>query len=561
MKRILFSLLFLLLALGAHAQELVTATVTVVDIPNDGDSIVVNGNTRMWTNSPINGVSWISRTNTLEATTTNLYLHVAATPFVALNLGYSSSTAITLKGSVVAVSFAGTWATVAYATQAVTTMIAVRVPVAGLPQATNRTFVGSELLAAIADYATNSFAVNAPVLTNYLSLGVQPQDVLGPKFFYSISGTNSGLTNGTIVGATISESTYAGTVLALTNGVFETPILVGPTFTNGINFGNPFSSPGPENESQQFGTSAEAFGANSTAVGDAAIAHALGSTAFGSQATVGTNAPSGIALGFKSDAQGGSAIAIGTFSSAANTNSMALGVNALAIHDFSWALGNDTSTTTNNQIRVGNSSHTLSVPGDGGFGQRIAVGSDNFLSWPGGMNRGLILANGAFVSEITTNSVAIFSVSSQPFYRTGTMTEGAEANNRLHNRGWHVTGTGTDYSLTAATTRIDFSGQDPEIELPTAGTYLVTAVVEILNGATANDEYRLKLVNSTDLADIINSERATSSMAAGAIGQVVLHNIIVVDDSKLITLWGHNATAARGTIESERTSLTYVRLY
>lgn len=561
MKKILSGLLLLFLALGASAQELVTATVTVVDIPNNGDTIVVNGNTRTWTNAPLSSVSWIPATNSIAGNTTNLFLHIAATPFTALGLSYAAADAIRLQGSLVAVSFAGSWATVSYSTQLVTSLIAVRVPVAGIPLATNRTFVGVNLLKAINDYATNAFDNNAPALTNYLSLGPAAQEVVGAKLFQSISGTNTSLVGGIISGAAITNSTYAGTVVELTNGLWSSAILVGPTFTNAVNHGNAFQSPGIGSESQQLGQSAEANADNSTAIGDGSVVNGLGGTGLGSQATVESTAPYGVALAFKATVSGGAAVAIGTFADARNTNSMALGVNTVAMHDNSIAFANDTTTTTNNQIRLGNSGHTLSVPGDGSFGQKLAVGSDNYLSWPADLNRGIAFLNGSSPNAQATNAWVLYSEAAEPFYRTGLASEGAEQNNRLHNRGATVTGTGTAYSFTASTARVDYSGQGAEILLPSAGTYFVTGVVTVINGATANDEYHVKLRNFEDDLDITDSERVISNMAASTIAQIHLQNVITVSESRTIVVWGHNGTAARGTSDPATTSLSYVRLY
>lgn len=560
MKRLL-GFLLLFLALGAHAQELVTATVTVVDIPNNGDSIVVNGNTRRWTNSPINGVAWIPTTNTLAATTTNLHLHIAATPFSALQLAYNSATSVRLQGSVIAVSFAGAWANVTYSTQLVTSLISVRVPVAGIPLATNRTFIGVELLKAINNYATNAFDNNAPALTNFLNLGPDFQYVDGPKQFNLISGNFLGLTNGTLDTVTITNAIISGTVITLTGGLWTGPILVSPIFTNAINYGNAFSSPGTGANSQQFGLGAEATGSSGTALGQSALARADVSTALGVEAYVATNAYAGIAIGSKSSAMGGRSMAIGSSAEAYETNGIAFGRSATSIHTNSYALGTDVTTTAADQIRLGNSGHTLSLPGDANFGQKLAIGTAEFADWPSGLNRGIAFLDGSTADAQATNSWVLYGVASEPFYRTGLASEGAEANNRLHNRGATVTGTGTAYSFTGSTARLDYSGQDPELALPSAGTYFITAVIEIVNGATANDEYHCKFRNFEDDLDITDSERVISNLPVSAIGQIHMQNVITVNDAKTIVVWGHNATAARGTSAAARTSLSYVRLY
>jgi hypothetical protein len=131
----------------------------------------------------------------------------------------------------------------------------------------------------------------------------------------------------------------------------------------------------------------------------------------------------------------------------------------------------------------------------------------------------------------------------------------------LHNRSSQVVGSGTDYSLTDAAARVDFGGTDPEIVLPTAGTYLIIVEVSVTAGGTANDTYIFKLYDSTATADISSSQRDLNNAQADKAFHVDLHSTYTVTTASTIQLYGYNSTAARGTVDSDETKLIYVRLY
>lgn len=559
-------LLFLALALPAAAADRITLLISVTNSPTtNGMSLTINGGTRTWTNSASGNPSvLILATNEVGFIATNLFSHLASYPPSGVSLRpMTNTTTIVLvgqTGGALTASKSGDWGSLTLLTNTPATMRTVRVPFTAEDPSVAAANA-DDLISALETFGTSKLASDTPFMTDYLNRFGTNTYTENTVIFGGVGGINAGLTNGTVVGAAITESTFSGTVVALTNGVFETPILVGPIFTNAVNYGNPFNSPGTGNETLQMGQSAEASADNGTAVGDGTVVQGIGGSGFGSQATVEATAPEGVAIAFKASVSGGAAIAIGTFADARKTNTMALGVRTLANHDNSIAIANDTTTTTTNQIRLGNSLHMLSLPGNASFGQRIAAGSDNFLNWPASMNRGLVLVDGAALSAGATNSWVLTSVSGEAFYRTGTTGEGFDQNNRLHNRADSATGTGTDFTLNSTYARVDFSGQDPELTLPTAGTYVVSALVEVLSDTTPYDVYAFKFRNFTDDTDVPDSERGVSNIPASGTGQVVIRNLITITSSKVIHVWGINQTAARGTVRSTRTSIFYERLY
>jgi hypothetical protein len=129
------------------------------------------------------------------------------------------------------------------------------------------------------------------------------------------------------------------------------------------------------------------------------------------------------------------------------------------------------------------------------------------------------------------------------------------------NYGEQVAGAGTDYTLTGATARVDFGTTDAEVTLPTAGTYLLIATVQMQGDASgAGDEVRIKLRNSTDGADV-GIERSVTTHVASTFETCDLMELVTVTAAKTIQLFAFNATSARGLILAAKTAIRYVRLF
>lgn len=128
------------------------------------------------------------------------------------------------------------------------------------------------------------------------------------------------------------------------------------------------------------------------------------------------------------------------------------------------------------------------------------------------------------------------------------------------NRQEQVIGSGTAYTLTNATARIDFGTIDAQVSLPSAGTYLLIANINWQGDAAgAGDDLRFKFRNSTDSADV-GTERQVTCAANSAKGLTTLVEPVVITATKTIQLFGHNATSARGTVLSAQTTIQYVQL-
>jgi hypothetical protein len=180
--------------------------------------------------------------------------------------------------------------------------------------------------------------------------------------------------------------------------------LITPSFalprTNGINFGNAFSSVGAVENSEQFGVGATALAENAIAVGPQASASMYGSSAFGWGAnatgwgsTALTGAASGdysiaiggessgfssICFGASSHAVGDRSVVIGDHSQASGSNSAAIGENLFAWHDRSVAIVFGSASSQANQIMIGSSSHSVVISGTLTV---LGVDTNTLLSW------------------------------------------------------------------------------------------------------------------------------------------------------------------------------------
>ncbi len=121
-------------------------------------------------------------------------------------------------------------------------------------------------------------------------------------------------------------------------------------------------------------------------------------------------------------------------------------------------------------------------------------------------------------------------------------------------------GSGTAYSFTNSYARITYGTTSLQASLPETGVYLVTAIIEIANGATANDVYTCKLYDATNAADITSSERKNDNLSASKTGQMILQNIITTTGAANIQVYGVNTTAARGTSVAANSSLSWVKI-
>lgn len=387
-KRFYLLLVLLVLALPVHLQaadQRVTLSITLTNLPVTSNTLVFTApasKTITWTNvaSSANVITGA----TIAASATNLFRNLAAYAIGAPRLIVSSmtnATNFTIVGEVnqnIAVTPTGTgagnWCSLVLATQTVTTLTTVRVPIASEPTAAARTNVASLLAQGITDYSTNAIGSNSTALLHALQLNTNAQQVLGPKSFDKLNG-------GTNIG-----TLYGGWTSGATN--------INPINTNTINYGNALRS--------------EGIGGNSLQLGSNALAKALRTIAIGADAFA-TNSDA-IAIGNGAISTNTDSIALGRASRASTSTAMALGLSATATGEAANALGSEAVATGYADLATGKEA-TASGGSSSAYGagsaatatNSTAVGVSAVTAGPGST----AIGKGATTSATHTNSVAV----------------------------------------------------------------------------------------------------------------------------------------------------------
>lgn len=349
MKR-LWIIAFLFVCLGASAQQVITATLTVTNIygTTNGETLTLNGTTWTITNNVQNNVQILYGTNTTLAAS-NIYTAFFLNPPSKVLLSWPASTNIVTfqcypgAGLTASInSSPSNWATLTFSTNVASSgTVVVRIPasVEGAPMQTN---IGSQLEQYL-EVSTNAFPQTNTFAANFVGT-TNAQNVTGAKTLTNVAG---------IWGGIVSNSpAIGGNVWGLTNGYYSNSILVNPTLTNGVNYGNAFSSPGTAGGAEQFGIGASAAGSFATAVGDGASAPSNSASAFGNGATAGW--VQSTAIGNAAKANGVGAVALGLSAIASANYSSALGTFAnTANFSNSTAIGYISTNSANNQVMLG----------------------------------------------------------------------------------------------------------------------------------------------------------------------------------------------------------------
>ena len=376
-----------LICLPAAAADRITALITVTNAVGvtNGQTFTVNGNTRTFTNAVWNAATQVLTNNTEVGTKTNLLSQIALNPFsqvIAQDNGTNSFKLVGVSGLALTVSPSAGWATVSYSTQAVSTARALQLPFSALPDPASRTNNADDTAVGLNDHSTFSFFENAVLVANLVGK-TNAQTISGAKVFSSPGG----LWNGSVSNA----PHISGNAGGVTNGVYQTPILVSPKSTNFVNYGNAISSVGANSLSEQFGAGAVASADGATAVGAAAQATAPAAVALGNDSQApGTNS---IATG-GGNAGGASSTAVGVSAEAAAEKSSAFGTAANAGHLNSTAIGAFSTTTASNQVMLGSPGISVVVQNNLSVGTNASVGGH--LSVTSGASFGGPITNSTF---------------------------------------------------------------------------------------------------------------------------------------------------------------------
>ncbi len=363
--RIAIVLAFLLAGGWASGADLITATLSVTNTPiGNTNTFVVAASTRTFTNNVTTSPgTLVQQTNSVSLTATQILNHLTAYPARPGHLlSQSTASNVTIRGlpgEALSVSVSVGWATVTYSTQSLATpTFIVRMPLT-VEAATNQTNIASALIAGLQN-STNAVGTNWTAGTNYLTRGAHPgQYVASPVQF---AGVVRIATAGQATNLNLVNATNSGIIGAVTNGVWTNGVLLSPKLTNGVNYGNALSSPGLGTGSEQFGTGATTTTNFGTAVGNGALA-GWGSFAGGYLASAGSS--NGVAVGGGAEVTQMDGTAVGQSTSVDGYRGNAFGYRAVVDtgHQLSTAIGANTTTTGSNQVRLGSSTATVSIPG------------------------------------------------------------------------------------------------------------------------------------------------------------------------------------------------------
>ena len=601
MKTIL-QILLLCFAFEVHADSFTTVKVVFSALPADGDTITVNGDVRTFKTTVTTAATQITRGASAAAAAANYFAQVTAYPYTSINPAQNSTT-ISLIGNInvsVTASKTGSWGSVA-ATVNSLTQKTLNLPLALEPSAT-RAPMANYIVDALNTNATTEIkqtattaaqlvgvsntqtitgtkTMTATTLSGGVATNTQLKKVIVPYIAGGVAqGTyyrNSGGTDASVIFA---DSDGFPVMYSVSAGVPASPLEILPTDGHVLNklLGNYLYPQLAAKPNVFLGTNRFAQITNTVIAGGSMTNTMLTNVVIGATAAYMTNADL-----TATTLRGATTVSNQTTSLLRFSNSAASAdekhwdqqtVGPAMTHtvysddflsSYTWLAVARTAASVS-AIALA-SSGTIGIGSSGIMtlnGSRVTmpntlvIGTD--MSPAASQTAGLQLNNGTAATAAPASGVAVYAASDDLLYwRTGDSVPG-----RGHNATAKVVGSGTDYSFGGTTyVRIDFGGTDPEIVLPTAGTYTLTVLVPVVNGATAVDAYSFKLYNSTDAADIADSEQTNSALPASGQGQVVLIANITVTASKTIQLYGKNATAARGSVKSTQTLLRYVREY
>lgn len=122
---------------------------------------------------------------------------------------------------------------------------------------------------------------------------------------------------------------------------------------------------------------------------------------------------------------------------------------------------------------------------------------------------------------------------------------------------------GVDFNLPLSYAAVDFTNALPQVLLPTAGLYKVTAVIGLVGLASVaiTDTVSLKLRNTSNASDVAASEVEINDFAVDSVKQLVIDVFVTTDAaSQTVALFGKCATANRVAARALKTTITAIRI-
>lgn len=230
MRNIILAIALVLFCLSSRGDTLTTATLTITNIPANGATLSVNGNSRMFTNVITAASTQITTGTNIAGVQSNTFVQLASYPVSFVQLAKSSTNVITLRsypGYNITVTPSSGWAYVTYITNSTGTnqyIIRAPVDVTGLTERSNVT-------AAIVNYlngawaGTNVISSNAPAFAYF-----QPPNLAGvTNLIYAvglngtnyINSVNTSLSNNIFTSANGLTNYVAGATAGINPALFQ----------------------------------------------------------------------------------------------------------------------------------------------------------------------------------------------------------------------------------------------------------------------------------------------------------------------------------------------------
>lgn len=122
---------------------------------------------------------------------------------------------------------------------------------------------------------------------------------------------------------------------------------------------------------------------------------------------------------------------------------------------------------------------------------------------------------------------------------------------------------GTDFKVQNTYLAVDFTTSAPRVLLPSAGRYLLTAVIDVkgLAGVATSDAVSFKLKNTTTSADVAGSEHFLSGLLVNYRSQVSINAIVeTASDNNEVGIYANANASDKFSAVALNTSYSLVRL-
>lgn len=140
---------------------------------------------------------------------------------------------------------------------------------------------------------------------------------------------------------------------------------------------------------------------------------------------------------------------------------------------------------------------------------------------------------------------------------------GANGNTTTTQNGYYFATVGTNFDLPVAYAAVNFVNSSPAFLLPSAGTYLVTAVITLAGkgGVATSDAAILKLRNTTTSTDTPGSEQNITNLVPNQFTQLSINAIVTTSGAnQSLELFGRASGAGIIDVVALNTTLTFVRI-